>query len=199
MNLPALFAGVTYKLKQAELLQSLLVVLSVLILTLVFSWPETGAANHSWANVAQVRSVTLMLFAVGFGASSARARDGRLETLMAWWLLAALALPIEAFAYAVSYPDAPVWWFVLQPLLDIGAYFGIGLAFGRLVRRLPVLVPLLPFLVLAALIGLSTVLTLPLLNPLAAAQLSWPQLLVTLLLTLATLTFCIRSRVRHAN
>ena len=194
-----LFTSVTQRLRQDDVLQSLLVVLSVLGLTLVFSWPETGAANHSWANVAQVRSVTFMLFAVGFGASSARAREGGLEALLAWWLLAILGLPIEAFAYAVSYPDAPVWWFVLQPLLDIGTYFGIGLLFGRLVRRLPVLVPLLPFFVLAALVGLSTVLTLPLLNPLAAAQLSWPQLLVTLLLTLATLTFCIRSRVRHAD
>ena len=119
-----LFTAVTQKLREAELLQSLLAVLIVLVLALVFSWPETGVANHSWMNVAQVRSVLFMLFAVGFGAAAARARAGRLETLLVWWLLAVLSLPIEAFAYAASYPDAPVWWFALQPLLDVGAYFG---------------------------------------------------------------------------
>ena len=190
-----LLAGTVRKLRQAELLQSLLVVLAVLILTLTFSWPGTGAPNDSWAVVAQARSVTLMLFAVGFGASSAQAGSGQLETLLAWWLLALLGLPIEAFAYAASYPDAPVWWFTAQPLLDVGAYFGVGLVFGRLVRRLPVLVPLLPFLVLGALVGLSTELGVPLLNPLAAARLSWPHLVTTALLTLATLVFCIRSKV----
>ena len=194
-----LLAEVAQKLRQAELLQSLLIVLTVLILTLTFSWPETGAPNDSWPIVAQARSVMFMLFAVGFGASSAQSGSGQLETLLAWWLLALLGLPIEAFAYAASYPDAPVWWLALQPLLDIGAYFGIGLILGQLVRRLPLLLPLLPFLVLAALIGLSTTLTLPLLNPLAAAQLSWPHLLATFLLTLATLTFCIRSRVGNAD
>ena len=194
-----LFAAVTQKLREAELLQSLLAVLIVLVLALVFSWPETGVANHSWMNVAQVRSILFMLFAVGFGAAAARAQAGRLETLLAWWLLAVLSLPIEAFAYAASYPDAPVWWFALQPLLDVGAYFGLGLLFGQLIRRLPMLLPLLPFFVLAALIGLSTVLEAPALNPLAAAQLSWPHLSVTLLLTLATLIFCIHSRVGNAD
>ena len=190
-----LFTAVTQKLRGAELFQSLLVVFIVLVLALVFSWPETGVANHSWMNVAQVRSVLFMLFAVGFGAAAARARMGQLETLLAWWLLAALSLPIEAFAYAASYPDAPVWWFAAQPLLDVGAYFGIGLLFGQLIRRLPVLLPLLPFVVLAALIGLSSALEAPALNPLAAAQLSWPHLFITALLTLATLIFCIRSQI----
>lgn len=190
-----LFSGVTQRLRQDDLFQSLLVILTILVLSLVFSWPENGGVNDAWASVAQVRSVTFMLFAVGFGASAARAREGRLETLLAWWLLAALSLPLEAFAYAASYPDAPVWWLALQPLFDIGAYFGIGLVLGRLVRRLPLLLPLLPFGALAALIGLGTALEAPALSPLAAAQLSWLHLLVTLLLTLATLTFCIRSKM----
>ena len=194
-----LFAGVTQKVRQTELLQSLAAILALLILTLVFSWPGTGAPNDSWANVAQVRSVTLMLFAVGFGASAGASRAARLETLLSLWLFVLLALPIEAFAYAASYPDVPLWWLAAQPLLDVGAYFGIGLLLGRLVRKLPVLLPLLPLLVLLALFGLSTTFAAPLLNPLAAAQVVWPHLVTTALLTLATLTFCIRSRIGYAD
>ena len=194
-----LFAGVTQKLQQSELLQSIFAVLAILTLTLTFSWPALGAPNDSWYSVAQVRSVLFMLFATGFGASAGAARSGELETLLAWWFFVLLSLPIEAIAYAASYPDVPVWWFALQPLLDVGAYFGFGLALGRPLRRLPALLPLIPLLVFAALFGLSTTLTLPLLNPLAAAQLSWFHLVTTAFFTAATLIFCIRSRIRHAD
>ncbi len=190
-----LFAEVAQKLRQSELLQSFAVILAILTLTLAVSWPGTGAPNDSWGNVAQVRSVLFMLFAVGFGASTGASRKGRLETLLAWWLLALLSLPAEAFAYAASYPDAPVWWFTAQPLLDVGAYFGIGLVLGQFLRRLPVLLPLVPIFVFAALLGLSTTFETPLLSPLAVAQFSWTRLTSTALLTLATLTFCIRSRL----
>lgn len=190
-----LFAGVTQKLRQSELLQSFAAILGILVLTLAFSWPGAAEPNDSWSSVAQVRSVLFMLFAVGFGASAGAARSGGLETLLAWWLLVLLSLPTEAFAYAASYPDAPVWWFAAQPLLDVGAYFGIGLVFGRLVARLPALLPLAPLVVFAGLFGLSTALEAPLLNPLATVQLSWMHLIATALLTLATLVFCVRSRL----
>ena len=190
-----LFAGVTQKLRQSELLQSFAAILGILSLTLAFSWPGAAAPNDSWYSVAQVRSVLFLLFAAGFGASTGAARSGRLETLVAWWLLVLLSLPLEAFAYAASYPDAPVWWFATQPLLEVGAYFGIGLLCGRLVRPLPALLPLVPLFVFSGLFGLSTALKVPLLNPLATVQLSWTHLLATTLLTLATLIFCVRSRL----
>ncbi len=194
-----LFAEVTQKLRQGELLQSFAAILVILILALAFSWPGAGAPNDAWYGVAQVRSVLFMLFAAGFGAFAGAARRGGLETLVAWWLLVLLGLPLEAFAYAASYPDVPVWWFVAQPLLDVGAYFGFGLMLGRPLRRLPALLPLVPLFVFAGLFGLSTTFALPLLNPLATAQLSWVHLVTTALLSAATLVFCSRSRLRDAD
>ncbi len=193
------FTGVTQRLRQNDLWQSLLVILAVLVLTLAFSWPGAGAPNDSWSTVAQVRRVVFTFVAVGFGASAAAVRSGRLETLVALWLCVVLGLPIEAFAYAASYPGVPVWWFAAQPLLDVGAYFGIGLGLGRLTRRLPMLLPLVPLFVVAALFGLSSGLEAPLLNPFAGVQFSWWHLVVTALFSSATLILCLRGRIGNAD
>lgn len=191
-----LLTEVAWRLRQRDLLQALFGVSILLLFALAVSWPGTGEANVSWPNVAQVRSVALMLVAVGFGVFSA-ATPERLGTLVALMLLVPLVLPLEALAYAASYPDAPVWWFVLQPLLDTASYFGLGLVLGRATKRVAALWPLLPPLVFVALLGLSVWLEEPLFNPVAtSAQLSWPHLGLSLVLALATLAACVRSRVR---
>lgn len=191
-----LLTEVAWRLRQRDLLQALFGVSALLLFALAVSWPGAGEANVSWSNVAQVRSVALMLVAVGFGVFSA-ATPERLGTLLALMLLVPLVLPLEALAYAASYPDAPVWWFVLQPLLDTASYFGLGLVLGRATKRVAALWPLLPPLVFVALLGLSVWLEEPLFNPVATStQLSWPHLGLSLVLALATLAVCVRSRVR---
>lgn len=191
-----LLTEVAWRLRRRDLLQTLLGVSALLLFALAVSWPGVGEANVSWPNVAQVRSVALMLIAVGFGVFSA-ATPERLGTLLALMLLVLLVLPLEALAYAASYPDAPVWWFVLQPLLDAASYFGLGLVLGRATKRVAAIWPLLPPLVFVALLGLSVWLEEPLFNPVAtSAQLSWPHLGLSLVLALATLAACVRSRVR---
>lgn len=168
---------------------------ALLIFALAVSWPGTGEANVSWANVAQVRSVSLMLLAVGFGVFGAATPD-RLGTLLALMLVVPLILPLEALAYAASYPEVPVWWFVAQPLLDTASYFGLGLVLGRATKRVAALWPLLPPLVFVALLGLSVWLEEPLFNPVAtAARPSWLHLALSLVLALTTLAVCVRSRV----
>lgn len=187
------------RLRQRDMLQTLLVVMAVLLFALAVSWPPRAEPNSSWETVAQARSVALMLAASGLGLFSA-GRDQqqrRLETLLAALLFVPLVWPFEAAAYAASYPNSPLWWTVVQPLLDIGSYFGIGLALGLLTRRVAALWPLLPPLLFAGLLGLSLWLQQPLLNPLATAvHLSWTHLALSLCLTALTLGVCVRTRIK---
>lgn len=196
----SLVSGVAERLRRPDLLQAFLAVSLLLIFALAVGWPGTGDPNLSWTGVAQVRSVTLMLLATYVGVFSAAGRAGRLETLLALPVVALLALPVEALAYAASYPPVPVWWLVAQPLLDVTAYFGVGLALGLATRRLAALWPLLPPLLFVGLLGASVGLELPLLNPLAtAATLSWVHLAVSAVLALATLSACIRAKMAHGD
>lgn len=195
-----LLTDVSRRLRQRDLLQALLALCALLIFTLAVSWPGAGEANVSWENAAQVRSVSLMLLALGFGVFSTAERQARLETLLALLFVVPLALPLEALAYAASYPDAPVWWFVTQPLLDTAAYFGVGLVLGTLTRRVAALWPLLPPLAFVLLLGSSVWLGQPLLNPVAtAARVSRVHLALSLVLALATLAACIRSRMESSH
>lgn len=197
----SLFATVAYRLRQRDLLQALVALFALLIFALAVGWPGAGEANGSWSGVAQARSVALMLLAVGFGVFGAADPKGRLETLLALSLLVLLALPLEALAYAASYPAVPLWWLTAQPLLDTAAYFGIGLFLGRATRRVPALWPLLPPLAFVGLLGLSVWLEQPLLNPVASAlQVSGLHLGLSLALALVTYAACIRGRMtRHGD
>lgn len=197
----SLLAAVAYRIRQRDLLQALLGLLALLIFALAVGWPGAGEPNGSWAGVAQARSVALMLLAVGVGVFGATDPKGWLETLLALSLVVLLVLPLEALAYAASYPEVPLWWTVAQPLLDTAAYFGIGLLLGRVTRRVAALWPLLPPLVFVALLGLSVWLERPLLNPVASAlQVSSLHLGLSLALALATYAACIRGRVeRHGD
>lgn len=195
-----LFLAVAQRLRQPDLLQAFFALAVLLIFALAVSWPGTGTPNVSWTSVAQVRSVALMLVASYVGVFSAAGRTGRLETLLALPLLALLALPLEALAYAASYPPVPVWWLVAQPLLDTAAYFGIGLVLGRATKRVAALWPLLPPLIFVGLLGASVGLEQPLLNPLAtAARVSWVHLAASAALALTTLGACIRARLEHGD
>ena len=192
--------GVAERLRRPDLLQAFLAASLLLIFAVAVGWPGAGDPNDSWTGVAQVRSVTLMLLASYAGVFSAAERAGRLETLLALPVVALLTLPVEALAYAASYPPVPVWWFVAQPLLDVTAYFGVGLALGLATRRITALWPLLPPLLFVGLLGASVGLGLPLVNPLAtAAIVSWVHLAVSSVLALATLGVCIRARLEHGN
>lgn len=189
--------GVAERLRRRDLLQALLAVAGVLLFALAVSWPGAREANLSWSTVAQARSVALLLVAVGVGVFSAADARGHLESLLALLLVVLLLLPLEAFAYAASYPNTPLWWPLLQPLLSTAAHFGIGLALGRATRRVAALWPLLSPLVLVALIGLSVWLEHPLLNPVATAiQVSWTHLGLILVLAVATFAACIRATLK---
>ena len=195
-----LVLGVAERLRRPDLLQAFLAVSLLLTFALAVGWPGTGDPNLSWTGVAQVRSVTLLLLASYVGVFSAAERAGRLETLLALPVVALLALPAEALAYAASYPPVPVWWLALQPLLDVTAYFGVGLALGLATGRVAALWPLLPPLLFVGLLGASVGLELPLLNPLAtAATLSWVHLAVSAVLALATLSVCIRANIAYGD
>ena len=203
-----LLSNVARRVGQRDLLWSLLVLLGLLVFTLGLSWPGAGQHNEAWETVAQARSLALLLVAVGLGSAGVGVRyegsghyerRGGLETLFALWLVWLLVVPLEAFAFAAAYPDAPVWWLVAGPMFDAGTFFGVGLLLGRLTGRSQVLAPLLPPAVLAALFGLSTFLEQPLLNPLAtASRFSWPHVAVTAGLTLATLGACWREHLKNS-
>jgi len=197
----SLFSEIAYRLRQRDLLQALLALFTLLIFALAVGWPGAGEANGSWQGVAQARSVALMFLAVGFGVFGAANPKGWLETLLALSLVVLLALPLEALAYAASYPEVPLWWTVAQPLLDTAAYFGVGLALGRVTKRVSALWPLLPPLVFVALLGLGVWLEQPLLNPVASAlHVSAVHLGLSLALALATYVACIRGRLsRHGD
>lgn len=190
--------GVAERVRRRDLLQALLAVAGVLLFALAVSWPGAREANLSWTTVAQARSVALLLLAVGVGVFSAADARGHLETLLALLLVVLLLLPLEAFAYAASYPNTPLWWLLVQPLLGAAAHFGIGLALGRATKRVAALWPLLSPLVLVALLGLSVWLEQPLLNPVATAvQVSWTHLGLVLALALATFAASNRARLRE--
>lgn len=187
------------RLAQRDMVQALVVLLVVLLFALGVSWPASARPNISWDTVAQARSVALMLIASGFGVFSAAdsQRRNRLETLLALLLFVPLSWPLEAAAYAASYPLTPVWWTLFQPLLDVGTYFGVGLLLGLGTRRVAILWTFLPPLLLAGLIGLSVWLRQPLLNPLATARhVSWTHLSATALLFTLTFVFCVRSTIK---
>lgn len=192
------------RLAQRDMVQALVVFLIALLFALAVSWPASARPNVSWDTVAQARSVALMLIASGFGIFSAAEtpRRSRLTTLLALLLFVPLSWPLEAAAYAASYPLTPLWWTLLQALLDAGSYFGIGLLLGLGTRRVAILWAFFPPLLLAALIGLSVWLGEPLLNPLATAlHVTWIHLATTALIFSLTLFFCIRStmRVHHED
>ena len=203
-----LLSDVARRVGQRDLMWSLLALFGLLVFTLGLSWPGAGQPNDAWETVAQARSRALLLVAVGLGSagvgtryegSGRYERRGALETLFALWLVWLLVLPLEAFAFAAAYPDAPVWWLVAGPMLDAGTFFGVGLLLGRLTGRSQVLAPLLPPAVFAALFGLSTFLEQPFLNPLAtASRFSWPHIAVTAVLTLATLGVCWRKHLQSS-
>ena len=203
-----LLSSVARRVGQRDLLWSLLVLFGLLVFTLGLSWPGAGQHNDAWETVAQARSLALLLVAVGLGSAGVGVRyegsghyerRGGLETLFALWLVWLLVVPLEAFAFAAAYPDAPVWWLLAGPMFDAGTFFGVGLLLGRLTGRSQVLAPLLPPAVFAALFGLSTFLEQPLLNPLAtASRFSWPHIVVTAVLTLVTLGACWREHPKNS-
>ena len=195
-----LLSAVAERVRRPDLLQAFSALSALLVFALAINWPGTGDPNHSWTGVAQVRSVTLLLLASYVGVFSAAGTTGRLETLLALPLVWLLTLPVEALAYAASYPPVPVWWLVAQPLLDVTAYFGVGLALGEATKRIAALWPLLPPLLFVGLLGASVGLELPLLNPLAtAARVSWIHLAVSSALALATCAWCIRAKMTHGD
>lgn len=198
-----LLADVARRARERDLLWCLAALLGMLVFTLGLSWPGSGVPNEAWATVAQARALALLLIAVGLGSagvgtryegSGSYYRRGGLETLLALWLVWLLVLPLEAFAFAASYPDVPAWWLLVGPMCDTGAYFGVGLLLGRLTGRSQLLAPLLPPFVFAAMVGLSAFFEAPLLNPLAAApRFSWAYAAVSVALALVTLGLCLKN------
>lgn len=194
-----LLLGTAQRLAQRDMVQTLIVLFVILLFAVGVGWPASARPNVSWDTVAQTRSVALMLVAGGFGLFSAAKthRRTRLETFLALLLFVPLLWPLEAATYAASYPTIPLWWTLLQPLLDVGSYFGVGLLLGLGTRRIAILWAFFPPLLLAGLIGLSIWLHEPLLNPLATAlHVSWVHLGVTILLFALTVFFCVRSTLR---
>lgn len=187
------------RLGRADLIQFALGFFALLLFTVAVTWPSSSErANESWFSLVQVKGAALVLLAVGFGSVNAKeSPPERLFTLLALLVLHLLALPFELATYASSFPGTPLWWPLVTQPLDTAAYFGVGLFFGHLLRRLDALLPLLPPLVIIGAISFDVWLGVALLNPVATATVvSWGHLGFALALACLTLLHLGRA-LRH--
>lgn len=158
---------------RSDMAQAFLLVLSILVLVLGFSWPSGGSlVNQSWFTFSPARNALLALAAALFGALQTLGRhvadepttagsadhvawlpEARttLAALMVWVLV---TLPIEVVSYAASYPAMSLVWAVLVSLLTVPAYFGLGMLL-RSVANAARVEWVLPIIVPAVVVGLA--------------------------------------------
>ena len=171
------FGGLSALLRREDMTQLLMGLLALLIFVLIIAWPtEAQEANNSWYALTQVKVAALALLGLAYGStSSVRAKREQRLTLGALICMDALTLPLETAAYAASYPLTPLWWPLVICVVDIVAFFGVGLALGTLLTalRLRLLLPLAVPLVLVGVVSfdvwLSAWTSQAALNPFTAA------------------------------
>jgi hypothetical protein len=159
------------RLRSADMLQVLALFLAAQLFVLAVRWPGAGGSNEAWFALAQARMVLLSLAALGYGAAeSAGSPRSRRATAGALLMFVILSAPIDVASYAASYPAVPFWWSSLLPLPETLAYFGVGLALGRVATwaRVGALLPLLVPALLVAGIWADVRLGVDVFNPLTA-------------------------------
>lgn len=188
--------AVAERLARSDMVQLVALAFVAFTLTIALSWPSGGrVVNESWYSLAPVRSTLLALLALGFALTHGPSGEGanwRREarvSLLALLTLALLTAPFEVVSRAASYPAVDPWWSLVQPLLVVPAYFGLGLLLARVTGRwrlgwsLPLLVPA----VLVGLVWIDLTLGRTLFNPWAAPlALPWGFAAVMGAATLAT-------------
>ena len=160
---------VAKRFRQSDMVQLGTLFFSVVLFSFFVAWPTRPAANNTWFAVSQVRLLSLALLALGYGAHVlGQARRQQRGTLGALLCLALLSSPLEIAAYALSFPELPLFYSLGLGLLDTAALFGLGLAlaavlhFLRLSALLPLAVPALLVGFVFVDIGLGVRLTSPL-------------------------------------
>lgn len=161
------------RLRGGDLIQVATLLLAVLIFVLVMRWPlDSSQANESWYAFGQTRLVTLALLALSYGSLfTSRPVRSRVTTGLALITLALMTIPFDVAAYASSFPATPLWWSLILPVIDTGAFYGIGLAIGWLLARLRLgaILPLVIPAVLIAMVAFDVRTRTRLLNPLSAS------------------------------
>lgn len=191
---------VVERLRSPDLLQVLGLFLAAQLFIVAVRWPGQGASNESWFTLAQARMLMLALVALAYGSSeSGRERASVRATLGALLAFAALSAPFDVASYAASYPAVPLWWSATLAFPETIAYFGIGLALGRVAAwaRLGSLLPLLVPAVLVAGVWLDVRTGVNALDPLTA-PLSVVPVHGVAILVLAALTLLWSWRPRRA-
>lgn len=147
------------RLQRPDFLQVSALFLAVLVVLLNLNWPAAGVrVNQAWPVIASLRNSALALLGLAFGAQhtafhglgargrspdvdaegrAGAAQEGRRQARDTWLALVVLTLvtwPFELVSQAATYPGTPAYWPAVVALLTVTAFFGLGLALGRLVR-----------------------------------------------------------------
>lgn len=156
MTVREVIRHVERRMVQPDWTQLLTLFFVVVLFVLGTRWAGSGVpVDDSWYGVAPTRWVALALLALGYGAAfSERPRVHRVAAITNLAVAALVSYPIELAAYAVSHPAVPLWWGLVVPLLAAPAFFGLGVALGRVSARLR-LRSLLPLTVPGLLVGLT--------------------------------------------
>jgi hypothetical protein len=165
------FTLVAGRLRSSDMLQALGLFLAAQLFVLAVRWPGAGGSNETWFALAQVRMVLLALAALGYGAAeSGTLTSTRRATAGALLTFVALSAPFDVATYAASYPAVPWWWSTLLPFPETLAYYGVGLALGRVaaLARIGALLPLLVPGLLVAGVWADVRLGIDVLDPLTA-------------------------------
>lgn len=190
-------SAVAERIGRNDMVQVLALYLAVLLIVLATRWPTaTLPLNESWFALAPARSACLALIALGFGAhhSGSHVVEQRMSVL-ALGFFALVSVPFDVLSYAASYPSTPLAWSLSLPFGSTLAFFGVGLALGRLtsVARARMLLPVLVPAVLAAGIWFDVRLNTIVFNPFTAAVEPSARHAVAMLV-LATITVLVLAR-----
>lgn len=161
------------RLRSSDMAQVGLLCLAAIGAALVVAWPaRTGVPHEGWYVVAQTRSVTVALLALGYGTTlpfeAARRAWG---TSLAVLTVAVSALPLELLAHSASVPATPAWWAWVVTPLAVAGQLTLGAAIGTVARflRLGSLTFLLVPATLIGAVALDIRLGFTAFNPLTAA------------------------------
>lgn len=190
------------RLQRSDMVQTFTLCFAALVFVLTSRWPSLGSpGNEAWFALAQTRLVLLALLGLGFGSAYAeRPGEQRAVTGMAVLSFALLTVPLDIAAYAGSFPATPLWWTLLLPLVDTTAFYGLGLALGKLLGllRLTALLPVAVPGLIVAFIALDVRLGANLLNPMTSSVSPAPLHLALMGFVAAiTLTVLARGLVRE--
>ncbi len=135
-----LFDTFSERLKRIDILQLAIALFALLIGTIIFTWPVSATkANNSYFSVSLIRVSFLALAAFFYGTYGYGKEISELRIdIMALSFLAIVSIPIEIASYALSLPQASVFWSLFIVFLDILAFFGLGFILSQVLDFLRV-------------------------------------------------------------